>query len=329
MAIFRQERHVELVPGGAEAFNITSQMVSATIPDELPHLNVFVIAVADVLDPKLDTLARVANLADLSLVPIGRDAGVAAPGMNGIEFLSAASTSSYSTLQTANDAATAFQDRVNALIEGWITFRTKFNAPDPFPATYTFPRVDATQKTTLITAYTVAKQSRYTKQTNKTNADATLARAQTDYTYKQNLLAGVTVIVADATKVKNEFITTVTQYGTLLSAGNTFYGLNPVAPGAASFLAAVSAAGVNQAAMPGFIVDATAMLTDSTNYQTTRQTDAAASSVALTAAQLDQITKAQLLTSAQASEAAALAALLAVCPDFDKHSIPFVPDTEP
>lgn len=325
MAVLEQERHVELVPGANEAFFVTNRMVSAILPDQLPHLNVFVYAVSDVLDPTADTFSRVANIADLTTVPIGRDPGIAAPGPNGIEYLSNSSTSTYETLETANDAATAYQDRVNALIEGWVSFRTNFNAPDPTPALYTFPRVDPSQKTALISAYAAAKQDRYQKQLTKTEADAALVRAQSDYTYKQGLVTGIAALVAETTAVLANTNATVTQFGALLLAGNTFYGLNSGGPGALAFLAALSLATTQQAAMPGYVSSAQAAVTDSGIYQAARNADAGTSSVALTAAQSDQITKAQLLTSATALEATALAAVLAVCPDFDPTSIPYVP----
>lgn len=325
MAVFEQERHVELVSGASEAFVITNRMVSAIIPVELPHLNVFVIAVANVGDPTQDTLARVAMLADLSTLPIGRDPGIASPGPNGIEYLSDSSTVSYPDLETANDAATAFQDRVNALIQDWITFRTQFNAPDPMPALYTFPSVDQSQLTILINAYAVAKQAGYVQLQVSNAATSTLLAAQADYSYKQNLVAAMSAIVADTTKVRNEFTTTVTQFGTLLIAGNTFYGANLSGTGAAAFASALGLATAQQTAMPGYLTDAQTAVTDSTAYQIARTNDATASSVALTAAQSDQTLQAQLLASANATTATALAAVYAVCPDFDPTTIPYVP----
>ena len=329
MAVFKQERHVELVPGAAEAFVITNIMYSALIPAQLPHLNIFVIAVADPLDPKQDTLARVANIADLSLVPIGRDAGIAAPGSDGIVFLSQTSTLRYDTLETANDAAKAFQDRVNALIEGWISFTTDFNAPDPTPASYTFPTTDPSQKDALIEAYSVAKQARYQAQVDKDDADDALTRAQADYTYKSGLIPGVTTILADATRVQTDLNVVITNFTALKVASNTFYTANPGGVGAAAMLTALTTAINELTASTGYQADAALAVTDATTYQTARQTDATNASTALTAAQADQIAKAQALASAQATETAALNAVLAVCPDFDKHSIPFVPDTEP
>lgn len=325
MAVFEQERHVELVPGAAEAFFITNRMVSATLPNELPHLNVFVITVVDTEDPTQDVLARVANIADLSTIPIGRDPGIAAPGVNGIEYLADSSTVFYSTLETANDAAQAFRDRVNALIEGWIDFRTNFNAPDPTPAFYTMPFVDASQKEALIDAYRLAKQAGYTQLQVKTEADAVLTRAQADYTYKTSLLTGAGLLVTDTTLVKNEFTSVVTQFGVLLTASNVFAGANPAGTGIAAFLSALTIAGAQQTAMPGYLTDANTAVTDATTYSAARTNDVTASATALATAQSNQITQAQVLTAANALTAAALAALLAVCPDFDATTIPYVP----
>lgn len=325
MAVFEQTRTVELVPGAAEAFVITNFMLSATIPAELPHLNIFVIAVADVSDPTQDTLARVAMISDLSLLPIGRDAGIAAPGPNGIEFLSQASTSSYSDLDTANTAATAFQDRVNALITDWVTFQSEFTAPVPMPAQYTFPSVDPSQLQALINMYAAAKQAGYTQLQVSTSATTALTAAQTDYTYKQSLLPGVATILTAATKVQGELGVVVTQFGTLLTAGNVFYAANSGGTGASTFAAALALSAAQQAAMPGYNADASTMIAGISGYQTARQTDVATSATMLASAQSNQITQAQALTSANATTASALAAVIAVCPDFDPTTIPYVP----
>lgn len=329
MAILKQERHVALVSGAQQAFVITSQMLSAVIPDDLPHLNVFVMSVADVNDPKQDTLARVAMIADLTTLPIGRDPGIAAPGPNGIEYLTSATANSYSTLETANDAAKAFSDRVSQLITDWRTFRTQFNAPDPTPALITVPAVDTSQLQALIDAYTVAKQARYQAQTDKAAADATLARAQADYAYKFNLSASTSTIAGEALSTQSNLSLTIAQFGSLLAAGNAFFAANSGGTGAATFLTAITTGTSQQAAMPGFSATAAQLVSDMTSYNTARAADEATATTTLTTAQSDQITKAQTLASAHTTESAALAAILAVCPDFDKHTIPFVPDTEP
>lgn len=324
MAQFQQTRSVQLVPGAAEMFVIQNFMLSATAPTELPHLNIFVIAVADPNDATLDTFARVAGIADLSLLPIGRDAGVAAPGPNGSEFLSRAATVSYSDIQTANTAATTFVNRVSALISSWITFESEFYAPVPSPATYTLPTVDPSQSQALINAYAAAKQAGYVQQQTSTAANAALTAAQSDYTYKSNLLPGVATFVTSTTQVQTEFNTTVTQFGTLRTAGQTFYAVNTGGTGATTFLTALTNALAQQGAMPGYLTDATTAVTNATAYQTARMNDLTASATALTAAQNTQITQAQALTAANALTAAALAAVLAVCPDFDPTTVPYV-----
>jgi hypothetical protein len=325
MAVFQQSRYVELVPGPAEAYIIQNELVSAIVPTELPHVNIFVITIIDPTDPTQDAFSRVASVTDLSTVPIGRDAGVANPDVNGQEFLSQTCTVTYSDLETANTAATTFQDRVNALIQAWITFYADFNAPIPTPATYIFPIATPDQLSALIAAYAAAKQAGYAQLQISNAANAALTAAQADYTYKQSLLPGVATILTNATKVQGELATVITQFGTLLSAGNTFYSANLSGVGAATFAAALGLAAAQQAAMPGYNADAGTMIASITGYQTTRMNDVTASATALAAAQSNQITQAQTLTADNATTAAALAAVIAVCPDFDPTTVPYVP----
>lgn len=329
MATFDQTRHVELVAGGDQAFVIENEMKAASVPSELPHVSVFVVNVVDVFDPKQDALARVATLADLTRVPIGRDAGIAAPGGDGIQFLSSEWTAVYDTLETALDAAQAFRDRVNKLIVDWQTFRTQFNAPSPTPAIYTFPTADTSPKTTLINAYKVAKQDRYQKQLTKDAADTALIVAQTDSVYKQGLVTGITPIASSAVTNQTEMSQVAGFFSTLQAAGTAFASANPSGTDIATFQAALTLAAAQGANAVAFVADAGTLLALTTTYQSIRQGEAVTASSAVTTATIDQISKSQALTAAIALETAALAAVLVVCPDFDKHSIPFVDDNEP
>jgi hypothetical protein len=329
MATFDQTRHVELVAGGDQAFVIENEMKAAAIPSELPHLSVFLVNVVDVFDPKQDTLARVATLADLTLVPLGRDAGIAAPGGDGIQFLTATWIASYDTLETALDAAQAFRDRVNKLVVDWQAFSTQFNAPSPTPAVYTFPAADTSPKTTLINAYKVAKQDRYQKQIAKDASDVTLVAAQADNTYKQGLVANIAPIATGAVTNQSEMAQLAGFLSTLQAAGTTFAGANPSGVGLATFQSALTLAASQSASAVAFGADAGTLLALVSTYQSARQGEGVTASAAVTSATVDQISKTQALTAAIAVETAALAAVLVVCPDFDKHSIPFVDDTEP
>ncbi len=329
MATFKQARRVELVAGANEAFVIDNEMTAAAIPAELPHLSVFVINVVDVLDPKQDTLARVAGLADLTTIPIGRDPGIATPGPDGIQFLSASWSAVYETLETGLAAAQAFRDRVNKLVVDWQSFRTDFNAPIPTPAVYTFPAIDTSPKTTLINAYKTAKQDRYQKQIAKDAADVALAAAQADATYKQGLVTGIAPIASGAVTNQSEMSQVTGFLSTLQAAGTTFAGANPSGTGIAAFQAALTLAASQGASAVAFGADAGTLLALVSTYQSARQGEAVTAASAVTAATIDQISKSQALTAAIAIESATLAAVLAVCPDFDKHSIPFVDDNEP
>lgn len=329
MAQLKQERHVELVSGANQAFVITNQMISASIPAELPSLAIFVVNVVEDADPKSDTLARVATLADLTTIPIGRASGIAAPGPDGKQFLSPSWTAIYDTLETALDAAQAFRDRVNQLILDWQSFRTNFNAPDPSPAVYTFPVGSTSQLATLIAAYKTAKQDRYQKQLAKTEADAVLARAQADFTYKSGLASGLAAIVTAANQNASEFSTTQGWFTTLKSAGDTFAAANPAGSGIATFLAALAVAATQVSQITAYVADAATLTAAITTYQSARQTEATTAGTAVATATTDQANKATALTAALALEASTLAAVVAVCPDFDRHSIAFVDDTSP
>ena len=325
MAVLKQERHVELVSTAAEAFVITSQMVSAAIPAELPHVNVFVISIIDVTDPKQDTLARVAMLADLSTIPIGRDPGIANPGPNGLEYLSATTVNIYGDLQTAIAAAQAIQDQVNTLILNWIAFDTTFSAPDPSAALYTFPRVDSSQKTALINAYAAVKQSRYQLGLGSTAASTAVTAAQAALTYKQSLVTQIGSIAGTAGTVSSNFGLVVAQFGALLSAGQGFYVDNTGSPAAPVFNGALNLAIGQQGAMSGFTATAAGLTSSIVTFVSARNADVTTASTALSAAQSAQISALATYTAAQAAEAAALQAVLAVCPDFAESSIPLVP----
>jgi hypothetical protein len=215
---------------------------------------------------------------------------------------------------------------VNKLIQDWISFTTDFNAEDPSPASYTLPTVDPSQKDALIAVYKAAKQDRYQKQLDKTAADAALAAAQADFTYKQGLLTDVGALADGAASVHTTFVTTSSSFDTLKAAGDTFYAAASCASSGdkSTFLAALNTATIEASAHTSYVADAASLAGDVDSFETDRIADRDAASTAVTTATADQVTKAQLVTSALATEATALAAVYAVCPDFDPTSIPYV-----
>lgn len=330
MATLEQTRRVELVSGAAQRFVITSLMTGATVPAQLPHLGVFVMKIVTRDDPEDDTFSRVARIADLSELPLGRDAGLLSATGVGIEYLSLVVEISYPTLSEAIQAATAIKDRVNALVLQWIDFKTNFDAPIITPVVYTFPDTDDSQVAALIATYKTAKQDRYQKNLEKVEADAELARVNTDYTYKKARLVELDAMLAKSLVVDADMSNAISFHAALLAAINTFLAEPMVvgAPALADIQDAVNVATNETSILASYTADMSTLSGLISAYQSARSIETTTASTDLAAAQADQISKAQLLTTAQATEATALAAVLAVCPDFDKNSVPFVDDDE-
>ena len=331
MATLEQTRHAELISGTKQRFVVTNLMVAADIPSQLPHLGVFVINIVTREDPLDDTFKRVARIADLSELPFGRNAGLAsAPGVN-IEYLSQTVVLSYDTLDEAKAASTAVKDRVNALVLSWIDFKTNFDAPIGFPQVFTFPAGDVTQVEALIATYKEAKQDRYQKNLLKVEANAVLTRATTDYNYKRSRETELDAMVSRGIIVDSDMSAAILFHGDLLSAGSAFLALAGCAAAGDKddFQVALNIATNAVSILASYATDVDTLIGLINTYDAARVVDVAAANTVLAVATADQIAKNQAWVTAQATEAAALAALLAVCPDFDKHSIPFVDDDEP
>jgi hypothetical protein len=190
MAVFTQERHVELANDESEIYVITSTLVSYLV-DELPHPDVFVVNIATREDAKDDTLARVATIADLTTLPRGRDAGLASA--SGVDILYVTNTwrLEYVSLDEGVAASDTVRERVNALILSWQTFDSEFDAPDPTPASYILPTSDLSELCARVEEYKVAKQDRYQKDLAATAADDTRTATNDDYLYKYGLVTNI------------------------------------------------------------------------------------------------------------------------------------------
>lgn len=326
MATLQQERHVEYVNGAQERFVVTSRMVSATIPLQLPHLLVFVLNVVDRVDPKDDTLLRVARVSDLTSLPQGRDAALLVPG-TGQAYLSDICVLAYGTLVEALAGAQAIQDRVNALINDWMIFNADFSAPSPTPATIVLPTTDPSQKQALIDAYAAAKQAAYQQlQTTQAAADA-LTAAQADYTYKQQLVTDLGPIATKMGIVQSDMSSAATGHATLKTAGDNFIAVAgcAAAPDLNTFQNALNV-GANQSTLnTAYVADTGALSSLINTYVTQRTAERDTAATVVSAAQTNKNVQDAALASAQAAETSALSALLAVAPDFDATSVPYVP----
>ena len=320
-AHLHQERHVEIVDSTTEHFVITSEMYSAVIPNQLPHLYVFVHQINDRLDPDDDTLVRVARISDLTTLPQLRDKALLIAG-TGQLYLSAIAVTVYTTLTEAITAANVIKDRVSALVTDWMNYYTNFSAPDPLEADILIPTTDVSQKQALIDAYALAKKSWYAQRDVATAAVTAETAAQTALTNLQTLANIINGFIAQATIINNETGLETAAYHTLLLA------CNAALPGVdaghlAAFQLAISNATIQDGLGAGYITHATALLSALNAYLGTLNITAAQN--ALTAATANKLTQNATLASYAAATTAAWNALYAIAPDFDKTTIPYVP----
>jgi hypothetical protein len=307
----RQERHVEYIGAGTQSFIITSYIDTSDV-GELPHPFVFVFTIADRSDPKADTFARVAMLADLTTLPKGRDAGLAAQAGVGIEYLNTSVVASYADLATAVAAEQAFKDSVSSLVSDWITYSGSFVA-SPTAEYIGLPLVSATTKAALLAAYKAAKQDSYAKGITANTATDALTAAQTAYTTLNNDVTQLQTITAALSAAATALSTTVADLTTLQTQAST---LAPT-PMASAISAALVAENVDGAKATA----AAAAVTPANAFLSSKQSALAAALVAVNNAVTANTGAQQASSDAQATMASALLALLAVCPDFDTTTV--------
>jgi hypothetical protein len=319
MSILRQERHVEYISGGVQSFVITSSL-AAVDKGVLPHPFVFVYSIVDRNDPKADTFARIATLADLTTLPQGRDAGLAAGSGVNIEFLQTSSVLSYSDLETATQAAKTVQDRMDTLVEDWSSYMTDFLA-SPTPAAITLPSVALTTKQGLIDAFKQAKQTLYAQTVTATATSAALSAAQATYNGLKTDVQQLQLIYANAVTASSAYGTSRADLLALRNAAVTYVTAAAGTPTATTINAAIAAAvqadivdGLTATQIAAGVVLVGSLLD-------TKTTALAAAATALSAAATADAVAQQALADDQTAETAALTALLAVCPSFDATTI--------
>lgn len=325
-AHLHQERHVEIVIGAAERFVITSEMYSAVIPDQLPHLNIFVLQIKDRLDPDDDLLVRVARISDLTTLPQLRATALLTPGIDQL-FLSPVVVTAYTTLSEAVTASNVIKDRVSALVTDWMSFYTDFNAPDPTEADILIPTTDVSQKQALIDAYALAKKTWYAQKVAVDGFVAAEATATATLNALMTLYNHLTAFAGDvgssaATQVNAETSTETAAFTSLLRACNAAYPFVDVGHQPA-LLTAITLATPQDALGAGYVTHTGNLLSAITTYR--RTLDITAAQAALTAATSARISAQANLTFDAAAAVAAWNALFAIAPDFVKTIVPYVP----
>ena len=280
-----QTREAEFINATLSRYDVISSIDPLTL-GELRNPNVFVMKVADRINAKADVFQRVARIADLTTLPQGRAAGLAANpvGVN-FEYLTPLVFLAYQDLATAKAGAQAIQDRVGALITQWVDYNTAFAASS---VAILLPAAALSLQNALIQSYSLAKKARRAAQTDrdnkllaKTNAETALTTATSGYN-------------------------AVTAFSTFKAAGDA------ALPYVSATGTAPTPYDIFQAALA---VAAAAILVVGSTFNISTATTAV--NLATTA----YTTALRVYLDAVAAETAALNALLAVLPDFDPTTV--------
>jgi hypothetical protein len=326
---------------------------------ELPFIQIFVYTIVDPANPSFDTFARVATPGDLdgtTALETLRDAAIVA---GSTEFLSSYFSVQCPDLTIAAQAKSAITTRINDLINNWLIYRDQFMLYSG-EAQY-FPTTDPAFEQTLKDSYATAKQVRIAAEQALllASTDLTLAQKDAANTLKiyniylkevefcqiariNNWLvlkgALTTVLAADAlfiSKSKTDFTALATAcLGTVVVWPPDPADVAALAarPEGASWTDWISQINNMDLARSNFstigepqstALDAvfqTFCMGAASNTSSSYNTNVAAESDVADAVLNKKEAEAELV-SAQAAEAAALAAVMEVCPTFDPASV--------
>ena len=267
--------------------------IEATVvdPGELPVTAAFVFTIGVEDDPSTDSFARVAYPQDLQNLLVSRDLSISA---GATEYLSSYAEFQYTTLTDAVNAKAMLSTRLNELVKNWLTYQNDF--VDDSDVVRAYPNSDPEVEDTLKQNYSDAVEAREAAEVAVTAADTALSSAQDAATTAQEFVAKASECVAfiqDFTTKVNEYKSLVVSEGT---SATTYY--------TSTLLPALSDRGS----------------VCNSDLQTAQNELTAAESDIATKTQT-KIEAEQTLVAAQEAEDEALAAVLAVCPDFDPSSV--------
>jgi uncharacterized protein (UPF0333 family) len=265
--------------------------VSIETAGELPQKFIFVYAVNSKDDPSTDIFQRVGNPQDVQNLKVGRDAAIA---NDETEYLTSYCYLQYSTLDVAIQAKSVLTTRINDLVKYWIDYRDIFSIDNTTPKL--FPTTDPSYEQSLKDAYVEAR-------------DVT-AEKEADVVTKNDALDAIKVSVEQAADILPIYQAQQAFCDTILTGAFPVYTTKVVESADATTLRT----GTINPAIVTFCGNATAGLATQTNQITTlnkQMEDASRAKGEADAA----------LLAAQRAEDEALAAVYAVCPDFDPSSV--------
>jgi len=160
--IVRMDRSTITVDGTNKYEIIATCDVKGTLPDTA----IFLLEIQTRTDPRDDTLVRVVQIADTTVVNTDRDAVI---GSGGTRWRSSTVLLQYSDIETANTAWKELSGRINTLVANVDTFLTEFET-GVHNETIVYPTADQTTKDALIAAY-LATRAAVTEATTARDAE--------------------------------------------------------------------------------------------------------------------------------------------------------------
>jgi hypothetical protein len=329
-----QLSEVYYTSAGEVRFRVTTSFVDLKEGD-LPYANIFVYGIVAANDPKADSFQRIANIGDLTTLPISRESAVT-QGVT--SYLTSSFSVSYGDVQTATSAKQLIQSRIDQLIADWKTYREKFIAPreTDLPAANTLVVQSAKN------AYYAAASDQAKKQDASTAAAAAyttksqdLASSLTAQTKAQNALLECNQVKALLDAGANPIVNSpgvIEAYSALRTAVQVFLDAHTQTGATrtvaeAAFTTMVTALGASSAALTTLqttskpnLQQAQTLVTQSCSARTV-DLQTATSAVATSTAAANTANLAWKKAESDAAAAvvaaeAALAAALDVCPDF-------------
>jgi hypothetical protein len=306
-------------------------VIQAEVTDagDLPDTGLFVMTVNDREDPKADTFARVATVADLgptSSSGLSTDRPTALlliPEPDTAYYRTNRATFVYADLPTAVAAEDVLKSRLDELVTAWQTYDTKFVADGVLaPVDVTdHPRYRQDAFTALVQAYVTAGKTEATAKTTLDTAKATYDSAVADATTAQTAVTHAHAAYDDPTTgclvAASGIDAYVAAWGTtFLNAANALYAAYAAMSGADPNVEAAYI-GQRTAALAITVPDCTtycgARKTDLTNAQAAKT--AADNAVAVARTTYEDAKAAY--AAAQSATEAALTAVRSLKPTFD------------
>jgi hypothetical protein len=327
-----------LLSDGSSVYQIDAVVIDK---GELLHPNLFVYQILDVLDATRDSFVRVGNPYDLENIYQTRAEAIANAQ---VYYLSASLQRRYSDLNTAVQAKDAVRSRIDNSVQAWHTYLTEFSGTD----TFYHPTAEAAYEQQLKDDYAAARDARIEAEAAVVAADAAIVLAEaavanaitirdiyrTDLNFTEQsyeiywklYYAAVGTFYTDMVNRFNEYkaefleITSETYISTGIIPGLT--------TGEAAWLDSLQEMEANIATMSSKSSNGAALDPAFGNFHVavgglyaSQQSVIVTLNVAAANAVTAKKEAEASLASAQTAEDAALAAAVAVCPDFDPASV--------